>query len=157
MRGSLMYISTWTTGWESDYNVVVDRFGMDDNKTKYTLAEWQSTWSQDLNSTLELTDTDIWVDPDNDDYHLKTGSPAIDAGTTLSEVTDDIDGVSRPQGSAYDCGCYEASGGPPPDLQITTTSLPNGQVNVAYSETVQATGGVTPYTWAIISGLILRI
>ncbi|MHC4712245.1 MAG: putative Ig domain-containing protein [Planctomycetota bacterium] len=152
MRGSLMYITQWTSGWESDYNVVVNRFGMDDNKTKYTLAEWQTAWGQDMNSTLELDDTAIFTDQPNGDYTLKTGSPAIDAGTTISSVTDDIEGTSRPQGSAYDCGCYEAAGGPPPDLEITTTSLPNGQVTVAYSETLQATGGVTPYTWSIISG-----
>ena len=39
-----------------------------------------------------------------------------------------------------------------PDLVITTTSLPNGQIGVAYSQTVQATGGVTPYSWSIVSG-----
>jgi hypothetical protein len=39
-----------------------------------------------------------------------------------------------------------------PDLVITTTTLPNGQIGVAYSQTVQATGGVTPYSWSVISG-----
>jgi prepilin-type N-terminal cleavage/methylation domain-containing protein len=37
-------------------------------------------------------------------------------------------------------------------VTITTTSLPNGEVNVAYSQTLAATGGVTPYTWSISSG-----
>jgi phosphatidylinositol-3-phosphatase len=37
-------------------------------------------------------------------------------------------------------------------LKITTTSLPNGQVQVAYSATLQATGGTTPYTWSVASG-----
>jgi hypothetical protein len=40
----------------------------------------------------------------------------------------------------------------PETLTITTTSLPDGQVGVAYSETLQASGGVTPYSWAVISG-----
>jgi hypothetical protein len=35
---------------------------------------------------------------------------------------------------------------------ITTTSLPNGQRGVAYNQTLQATGGVTPYTWSLASG-----
>jgi hypothetical protein len=37
-------------------------------------------------------------------------------------------------------------------LNITTTSLPDGTVSVSYSETVSASGGVTPYTWSIDSG-----
>ncbi|MHC4714654.1 MAG: putative Ig domain-containing protein, partial [Planctomycetota bacterium] len=40
----------------------------------------------------------------------------------------------------------------PPPLEITTTTLPDGQVGIAYSQTLQATGGITPYTWAVISG-----
>ncbi len=35
---------------------------------------------------------------------------------------------------------------------ITTTSLPDGTVNAAYSSHVNATGGTSPYTWAIASG-----
>jgi len=32
-------------------------------------------------------------------------------------------------------------------LTISTNSLPNGQVGTAYSATLQASGGLTPYTW----------
>lgn len=39
-----------------------------------------------------------------------------------------------------------------PQLAITTSSLPNGTANTPYSQTVQATGGVTGYTWSA-SGL----
>jgi Subtilase family/Putative Ig domain len=35
---------------------------------------------------------------------------------------------------------------------VTTTSLPNGTQNVAYSSTLTATGGTTPYTWSVASG-----
>jgi hypothetical protein len=37
-------------------------------------------------------------------------------------------------------------------LIITTSTLPNGTVNVAYSQTLAATGGVAPYTWSKTSG-----
>jgi uncharacterized membrane protein len=40
----------------------------------------------------------------------------------------------------------------PAPLTITTTSLPAGTVGVAYSATLAATNGITPYTWAVISG-----
>jgi hypothetical protein len=41
-----------------------------------------------------------------------------------------------------------------PALSITTTSLPNGSVGVAYSQTLQASGGTPSYTWSIASGAL---
>jgi hypothetical protein len=41
------------------------------------------------------------------DFSVKSVSPAIDAGLTLPEVATDIDGLTRPLGSAYDIGAYE--------------------------------------------------
>ncbi len=38
--------------------------------------------------------------------------------------------------------------------QITTTGLPDGTTGVAYSTAVQASGGITPYTWAISAGTL---
>jgi hypothetical protein len=38
---------------------------------------------------------------------LRAGSPAIDAGLTLSYVPRDADGAVRPRGRAYDLGAYE--------------------------------------------------
>jgi hypothetical protein len=57
-----------------------------------------------------LTDTDpLFVDDtfSNPDLQLQSGSPCIDAGATISAITVDFLGVSRPQGSAYDIGAYE--------------------------------------------------
>src|ERR1700733_7777983 len=42
----------------------------------------------------------------------------------------------------------------PGSLTITTLSLPNGQVGAAYSTTLAATGGTTPYTWSLTSGTL---
>ena len=39
---------------------------------------------------------------------LKSNSPAIDSGITLSSLTTDARGVHRPQGTAYDSGAYES-------------------------------------------------
>lgn len=39
-------------------------------------------------------------------------------------------------------------------IQITTTSLPNGFVGVAYSQTPQQTGGQAPFVWTIDSGTL---
>ncbi len=41
------------------------------------------------------------------DFRLQWGSPAIDAGVTVSSVTTDIAGSLRPQGGGYDLGAFE--------------------------------------------------
>jgi len=37
-------------------------------------------------------------------------------------------------------------------LVITTTTFPNGTINVAYNQTLNATGGIAPYTWTKTGG-----
>jgi PKD repeat protein len=48
-----------------------------------------------------------FVDAANHNFHLQSTSPAINAGITIALVTTDYDGVSRPQGGAYDIGAFE--------------------------------------------------
>jgi hypothetical protein len=61
-----------------------------------------------FSSNQDNTDP-LLVNPAIPDFHLQAGSPAVNAGTTVSTVTDDMDGNSRPQGGAYDIGAYEQS------------------------------------------------
>ncbi|RKY10906.1 MAG: hypothetical protein DRP82_08065, partial [Planctomycetota bacterium] len=89
----------------------------------------------------------------NDDYHLKPTSPCIDAGDNSlvpSGVNNDLEGNQRivdgdNDGTpVVDIGAYEYQ------MQITTTRLPDAVEGVAYSYTVQATGGnVSNYSWSI--------
>jgi hypothetical protein len=39
-----------------------------------------------------------------------------------------------------------------PPVSITTTTLPNAKRNKSYSQGIQVTGGVAPYSWSIVSG-----
>lgn len=48
-----------------------------------------------------------FVDASNGNFRLKSGSPAIDKGLDIAEVTLDLDGVARPQGASVDIGAYE--------------------------------------------------
>lgn len=56
------------------------------------------------------------------DFHLQATSRAVDAGVTIATVATDMDGTTRPQGSAYDIGAYEFRGtaqlSPPTGLRI---------------------------------------
>jgi hypothetical protein len=50
-----------------------------------------------------------FVDPEQDDFALLPGSPAIDAGIdlTAARIHADYRGVTRPQGEAFDVGAFE--------------------------------------------------
>lgn len=48
-----------------------------------------------------------FVDAAAHDYALAAGSPAVDSGATIPDVTVDRTGVARPQGSRYDVGAFE--------------------------------------------------
>ncbi len=48
-----------------------------------------------------------FVDSAKGDFHLKAGSPAIDAGVKVEKVTEDFAGLARPRGKGYDIGAYE--------------------------------------------------
>jgi len=53
-----------------------------------------------------------FVDAAGGDFHLREGSPAIDAGLDLrgAGVAEDFAGTPRPQGAGYDLGAYEYRG-----------------------------------------------
>jgi hypothetical protein len=90
---------------------------------------------------------------------------SLPAGLSLNSSTGEISGTPTAYGTSnFTVEVTDSQGSPdsdtqalsiyvaPEDLVITTTSLPDGTEGVAYSETLAATGGVTPYTWAVISG-----
>ncbi len=56
--------------------------------------------------TANLNSDPLFVNPTSD-FHLQSGSPAIDSGVTLSNLLTDFDGITRPQLAAYDIGAYE--------------------------------------------------
>jgi parallel beta-helix repeat protein len=58
-----------------------------------------------------LTVDPKFTNPGAADFSLQSGSSAIDAGVSLTEVPDDMGGVSRPKGSSADIGAYEYDSG----------------------------------------------
>jgi parallel beta-helix repeat protein len=148
-RGSITIYSQTVAGFESDYNIVVSRFSATDGNSNMSLAQWQAL-GFDEHSKLGTPDL-LFVDTPAFNYHLKTGSPAIDAGTFLGEVNDDLEGLVRPQGAAYDAGCFESGQGgpgpaPAPVAEFTATPL-TGTAPLDVQFTDQSTGSPTTWTW----------
>jgi hypothetical protein len=68
------------------------------------IVDWGATGTIQSNN---LTTNPQFVNASANDFSLQAGSPAIDAGVTVSVVTTDMKEVSRPQGTTYDIGAYE--------------------------------------------------
>lgn len=96
------------TTLDSDYNLYFgdksDAFLVAGDSNR-TFAQWQSDFSQDANS-LDGQDPTFRTGS----FYIETGSPAIDAGVTSTTVVDDLRGLSRKQGDAFDIGAYELGG-----------------------------------------------
>ncbi len=173
-RGSISIAPSALAGFESDYNVVMDRFSADDGSTRLTLAQWQAL-GYDAHSII-APPTQLFVGASIDNYHLKAGSPAIDKGTALNDVSADLEGNPRPFGTAYDIGAYEfrpvlvlsGRGGDQTaylNWSLNTTLLPTSTWRIAYyNQTVPITinnivsptraytlNGLTNYAWYTVT------
>jgi hypothetical protein len=123
--------------------------------TAGTLAQWRSGTGADANSKQAAFSVDATG-------HLPAGSPAIDAGTTLAQVTDDIDGQTR--SAPFDLGADEygqqssapirvngvqplvpVRGSSAASTPVTAGSLPSGSSAVA-TTTPATTPSSTPAT-----------
>lgn len=107
-RGSMSVSPDSQSGLVSDYNVVMDRFTLDDGTTRLTLAQWRAQTGDDAHSVVASAGA-LFVG--GTDYHLVAGSPAVDVGVgTLggaSAPTADLGGAARPSGAGFDAGSFE--------------------------------------------------
>ncbi len=96
-------------------------------------------------------------------YGWSISASSLPAGLSLNQSTGAITGTPTTAGSfnftaqVSDTAKATASQAfsltiNAPALLITTTSLPNGTVGTAYSQTLAASGGATPYSWSLAVG-----
>jgi parallel beta-helix repeat protein len=103
-----------TANVDSDYNIFpfeAPYVATDDWDNRYTLAQWQGR-GLELHSFVGKR-AELFVNPTTDvataDYHLLTGSAAIDSGDddTVTPGEADLDGRPRIAGAHVDIGAYE--------------------------------------------------
>jgi hypothetical protein len=78
-----------------------------------------------------------------------SGTPTTPGGPTNFSVKATDSGLPSPQTKTQALSITVV-----PVLSITTTSLPNGTVQTAYSQTLQSSGGSGPVTWSITTGTL---
>ena len=98
-------------------------------------------------------------------YTWSIASGSLPAGLSLNASTGTISGTPTTAGTSNFTVRVTDGASPTPatttkalsittaaHVAISTTSLPNGKVGVAYNQTMAASGGTTPYTWSITAG-----
>ena len=100
-KGSVNISTDSLSGFGSDFNIVVDRFSPDDGNRFIRLTEWQSATGLDRHSRVAKIE-DLFVDPVSCNYHLRAGSPAIDAAGPAKAARTDLEGKFRPAGPRPD-------------------------------------------------------
>jgi Putative Ig domain/Fibronectin type III domain len=99
-------------------------------------------------------------------YTWSLAAGSLPAGLTLNASTGAITGTPTSAGTSNFTVQATDSGNPArtdtqslsivvapaTTLTITTVSLPEGSVGIAYTATLAVSGGVAPYTWALVSG-----
>ena len=100
-------------------------------------------------------------------YQWSVSSGTVPAGLTLGASTGALSGTPTQSGSfSFTVQVKDSTGATnqksfsvaiqaaASPVQITTSSLPGGTVSQAYSSTVAASGGTTPYQWSVPSGML---
>ena len=112
-------------------------------------------------SSMVIGTSPGFADAAAQDYRLISGSPAINAGTTLlpdalpsnnviMQYLKHLGGESRPVSGVLDIGAYEFAAAAP--LQIDTANLEDAIRLQRYSQILSASGGSGNFVWSISAG-----
>ena len=105
-RGAIDISADSLPGFTSDYNVVISRFTTNGGNSIRRSPNGKRNRAKTRTRSSPLP-PHLFVNPAGDDYHLQTGSPAINAGTSSFAPPVDLDGLPRPAGGAFDIGAFE--------------------------------------------------
>jgi parallel beta-helix repeat protein len=90
----------------SDFQIA-DEASAPNPTVDHNLIDGTQNYGGALNGTDYQTGDPLFADAAAADYHLQSGSPAIDNGSATDAPADDFDGSPRPQGAGHDIGAFE--------------------------------------------------
>jgi parallel beta-helix repeat protein len=135
MLGGYMTINSTSTNVVSRNNIVagsnvVNKGGTASNNIYVALmpSQYQDPYGGSTGSIYQPDLNQIFVNPTAGDYHLKSTSPAIDAGVAIAGLTYDHDGTSVPLGGAVDIGAFEYIPATPATLAPTHDAQVRGDM-----------------------------
>lgn len=124
-------------------------------RTGGTVAYSCVTPTSDANGAGNVPGNPRFADAAGGDFRLRFGSPCLDTGATLAAIATDLLGVSRPQSTGYDMGCYEAVPSTDPECAIFIASGAQGAMplTTAFTTLAAPATGIADYTWTVTDGV----
>ncbi|HRQ66560.1 MAG TPA: right-handed parallel beta-helix repeat-containing protein [Xanthomonadaceae bacterium] len=130
-RGSLSITADSLPGFSSERNAVMNRFSTDGGGSNMTLAAWRTATGHDQHSFV-TTPAALFLDVDDDDFHLAADSPALDAGETRGDVPRDLEArgrrgprtISVPMNSPPWTGCSGTASSPEGRQDLRALHMP---------------------------------
>jgi O-glycosyl hydrolase len=110
-----------------------------------TAQQFTATGTYSDASAQDLTNQVTWTSSNM--TRATISSAGLATGVSAGATT-----VSAAFGGSTGSTVLTVQAVPPVPLSVTTSSLAGSTVGTAYSATLTATGGVTPYTWAVVTG-----
>ncbi|MBP7473657.1 MAG: FG-GAP repeat protein, partial [Pyrinomonadaceae bacterium] len=166
-RHASFYVATTVTNWTVNNNAyytgsgplsLIGKLGQTAGSGEYLTANFNPTATTPASNFRALTSSfsasgtndiasfgTITAPPfvSSTDLHLTGGAP-VDAGATISSVTVDIDGQTRPAGAAYDIGADEFIVVATPTPTNTPTATPTNTPTATPTNTPTSTPTNTP-------------
>jgi regulation of enolase protein 1 (concanavalin A-like superfamily) len=88
------------------------------------------------------------------DYHLLPTSSYKNAGTDGTDLGADVDALNTAIASAISGDNRGSSVSTAPQVQITTTTLPDASLSQPYAQTLTCTGGTSGCAWQVVSATL---
>ena len=137
-RGGPYYIGSRVTSTAHDHNLAYWTDGSN------PVESW---WAFGCTENGNLCADPQLADPAALDFRIAAGSPALDAGSSDVPVTDDIDGLPRPQGAAFDLGAHELAAEPVAPWAVIAAAPTTGEAPLTVQFEDRSGGGPSAWRW----------